>query len=305
MFSYSGLLKSVKKFRPDVIIVTGFSLATVRIYWYCKWRAIPYIIWSGSIDARGRLSSFLRTAQRKFLARQAAGFVAYGTKAKNYLMGLGVPEEKISIAINTVDVSYFSSEVQKLRGEYAKNGRKHLTYVGELSERKNLYKVLQAIEALSHVRNDFVLDVIGVGSERKNLEKFVRGKNLSGFVRFHGYQQKTELPKHLAKSSCFLFQTDFDIWGLVLVEAMAAGLPCLASVHAGASCDLVKNGENGYLVDFEKLDLVLEKVNWILDNSKQAALIGKNAQKFILEHVNLKVAVLGFIQPLKMVTRTA
>jgi glycosyltransferase involved in cell wall biosynthesis len=300
MFFYSGLLKAVKNFKPDVIITTGFSMATVKIWWYCKRRAIPYVIWSGSIPAKGRLDSFPRIALRRFLAHHAAAFVAYGTKAKEYLIRLGVAEEKIAIAVNTVDVSFFSAAVKNLRCEFALNGRKHLTYIGELSARKNVQQLLQVIQALSSMRRDFVLDVIGDGGERKSLERFVRDKNLCEFVHFHGYQQKLQLPEHLARSSCFLFQTDFDIWGLVLVEAMAAGIPCLASVHAGASFDLIKDGENGFLMDFKNADAVVEKVNCLLDNHDQVASFGKNAQRFVFENANLKVSASGFLRALRI-----
>jgi glycosyltransferase involved in cell wall biosynthesis len=54
----------------------------------------------------------------------------------------------------------------------------------------------------------------------------------------------------------FLFPTASDIWGLVLVEAMASGKACVASVHAGATRDLIADGVTGYAVDFERREAV-------------------------------------------------
>lgn len=54
------------------------------------------------------------------------------------------------------------------------------------------------------------------------------------------------------QSHCFLFQTDFDIWDLVLVEAMSAGLPCISSIHAGATHDLIKDGVTGFAMNLSE-----------------------------------------------------
>ncbi len=302
MFLYSGLLKAIKKLKPDIIITTGFSMATVKVYWYCKRRAIPYIIWSGTVPTKANSHSFLRLFLRTFLAKSAKGFIAYGTLAKEYLSQLGIEKEKISIAINTTDVELFKSEVDKIRKATTSTAEpKRLLYVGHLTKGKRIDLLLTIVSQLRKTRSDFVLDIVGDGPERRNLETFSRSLYLNGHVRFHGFKQRDDVLKFLAHSNCFLFPSEYDIWGLVLVEAMAAGIPCLASVHAGASSDLVKDGENGFLMDFKNTDAVVEKVNCLLDNPDQIASFGKNAQKFVLEQANLKVSAAGFLKALKIV----
>ncbi len=65
---------------------------------------------------------------------------------------------------------------------------------------------------------------------------------------------------------CFRLQRDTNIWGLVLVEAMSAGLPCISSIYAGATHDLIKDGVTGFAMDFSETEEVVDKVNWILEN---------------------------------------
>jgi glycosyltransferase involved in cell wall biosynthesis len=294
LFTYGGLLKLVKKERPDKIIIIGFSPGTLKLWLRSFINKTPLIIWSGTIPTSEH--SLLRRMQRKLMMKRASGYIAYGSKAKEYLVSLGADPVDVYVAVNTVDTTFFSTKTSQLRqGLEEKENRKRLTYVGYLIPRKNVSRVLEAVKALAAVRNDFVLDIIGDGPDRAKLEAFVKENRIPGFVKFHGFRQKQDLPFFLARSYCFLFQTDFDIWGLVLNEAMAAGVPCISSIHAGATHDLVIEGETGFAVDFSKTGEVVKRINWLLDHSLEARRIGEKAKQFIREHASLDASVAGFM----------
>ncbi len=308
MFTYRGLFRHLRVYRPDVVVVAGFSPATVQLWLYSWVRPLPYIIWTGSVEGvwanrSGRRTprSLLRTLQRKVLARRAAGFVAYGSSARAYLIELGASPEAIRIGINTVDTRFFAEETQRLReqdlnGRAGENEKQHLTCIGYLSARKGSLKMLQAVQKAARRRTDFVLDIIGDGHDRPRLEAFVRENGLSEHVRFHGYRQKGELPAYLARSRCLLYATNYDIWGLVLVEAMAAGLPVIASANAGATHDLVQEGITGFAVDFADTDYVAERINWVLDHPGEAAAMGERSRAFIAEHATVEKSAAGFVE---------
>jgi glycosyltransferase involved in cell wall biosynthesis len=296
-FTYKGLLKTLRQEQPDKIIIIGFSFGTLKLWIRSFWNKTPIIIWSGSIITKGRKDSFLRRIYRKILIRRAYGFIAYGTKAKEYLINLGADPEKIFIAINTVDTSFFFEKTLKKRKEL-KNifKNKHLTFIGYLVPRKGVKQILKIISLLKQQKKDFILEIIGDGSDREKLEEYTKKNNISEFVSFLGFKQKEELPEYLARSDCFLFQTNFDIWGLVLNEAMAAGVPCISSIHAGATHDLIIEGETGFAMDFSKTEKIVERVNWILDHPDKARIIGENASKFIQQNVSISKSCEGFLQ---------
>ncbi len=298
MFTYRGINRVISDYKPDRIIVAGYSLATIKIYLRSFFQKIEYIIWSESIDSPGRLDSSFRLFERKLLVRRASAFIASGLKAKEYLVSLGAPAERVFIGIDTVDTIFFSEETNKIRAALAKPEKMRLIYFGYLVPRKNVAKLIEIIEQLSLTRKDFVLDILGDGNERSALEKQVAEKKLNDVVKFHGFIQKEELPKYLAQSCCFLFQTDFDVWGMVLNEAMAAGLPVLSSINAAATFDLTIEGETGFAVDYNNKEDVIKKINFLLDNPERAAEMGKKSQQFIEEKVNIKVSADGFIQSL-------
>src|SRR4029079_17729780 len=112
----------------------------------------------------------------------------------------------------------------------------------------------------------FILRIIGSGEEEESLKALSAELSLEHLVRFEGFKQKEDVARFLAGAYCFLFPTNFDIWGLVLVEAMAAGVPSLSSIHAGATHDLIQSGQNGFAVDFSNTESVTEILDRLLEN---------------------------------------
>lgn len=295
LFFYRGLLKLLRKDKPDAIIVAGFSSATQKVLYHKIISGTPYIIYSGSIETGQMSKNPLRKIQRKILLKNASAFVAYGNLAKKYLVKIGAAEKSVFIGRNTVDTTFYferTNEFRKMQQEQSPVIR--FTYLGYLVPRKNVQLLLEAIKLVAEMRSNFCLDIIGDGISRNDLEKFVVDNKLEKFVIFHGFRQKEEIPEFFSRSSGLLFQTNFDIWGLVLNEAMAAGLPCLSSPNAGATFDLVKEGETGFVVDFNDRQYAAEKITWLIDNPVEAREMGIRAANYIREKVNLTHAASGF-----------
>lgn len=299
MFTYSGVSKLFSSYKPDRTIVIGYSIATLRLWLLSFIKPVNYIIWSGSIDRKGQLDSRIRIWLRKQFIKRASAYIAYGSKAKEYLLNMGADASKTFIGINTVDTSYYATQTNALREKLPTSPVKHLTYIGYLSERKKVIQLLHVVKALSQKRTDFVLDLIGDGDTKQQLMDYVVNEKLENLVHFHGFLQKAQLPAFLAASDCFLFQTGFDIWGLVLNEAMAAGVACIASPHAGSTFDLIQEGQTGFSVYFENTNGAANKINYILDNPEKARIMGQKAAQFIAANASVMASVQGFIKAIE------
>jgi glycosyltransferase involved in cell wall biosynthesis len=307
-FLYKGLGRVLDRLAPEKIIVSGFSPATIKVYLRSLRSAltfgknVPFIIWNGSIEAAYRPEGWMKRTVRRLIAKRATAAVAYGSRAKEYLVKLGFLPSRVFVGINTVDTSFFSRSTEKARQVRASaqaSGVYHLLSIGYLSPRKNVHQLIELMRLLHAQRKDVVLDLVGDGSERQHLEALARSYGLEDAVRFHGYLQKDELPAVMAEASLFLFQTDFDIWGLVLNEAMAAGLPVICSPNAGAAADLIREGETGYIMDFNQLEDVAAKVNELLSHPERCKQIGANAAGYISRFVALQNSVAGFLAALE------
>ncbi len=299
MFTYTGLLSLVRKIKPSAVIVTGFSLATMKLRLMRMVGGPPYAIWSGSVRRDGRFDSMLRILMRRLLVRGATACIAYGSKAAEYLLWLGANPGRVFNAINTVDTEFFINETDRQRVGTPPEGPARLLAIGYLVPRKRMSRLLDAIAALALKRSDFVLDLVGDGEDRHALETHARSLGLENIVRFHGYRQREELPQYLAQATCFLFQTDFDIWGLVLNEAMAAGLPCIASANAYAVYDLVQDGQTGYIVDYSDPEAVAKRIGHLLDHPEEAKAMGMRARDYIRAHASPAASVTGFTDAIR------
>lgn len=294
-FFYRGLNRIIQKEKPHLCIVSGFSPATLTCFYNSLIKGTPYIIWSGSVPHE-RNKNLLRNVTRKVLIQNASSFVAYGSRAKKYLIDMGAPESKIEIGINTVDTDYFRSETLKHRKRFENRYPFTFLYLGYLIPRKNVGRILEAAAILKEQRSDFRLLIVGDGIGKSDLEKQTEMLGLKEIVQFTGYKQKEELPLLLAQSQVFLFQTDFDIWGLVLNETMAAGIASLVSPNAGASDDLPVEGKTGMLCNFANKKETAVKMQWMLDHPGQVEQMGIEAARRIQDKACLNISADGFIR---------
>lgn len=300
IFTYKGIRRSVKRYQPDKIIVVGFSIATFWLFLRSFFIKTSYIIWSGSILTKGRQHRLPRLLYRRAILNRAEGFLVYGSRAKQYLVRLGAPEDKIYTAINTVDTDFFSEQVKILKRKRIVNFTKHLLCVGYLVKGKKIELLFDMIKILSKFRSNFILQIVGDGPSVGNLHKLAVEKDVADLIEFTGFIQKEHLPSWYANADCFLFPSEYDVWGLVLNEAMAAGLPCIASIHAGATQDLIVDGVTGFAADFSDPENIAVLVDRLLTDRDLAARIGLEAQKVIQEKVKLIHTVKGFKQVLHL-----
>jgi glycosyltransferase involved in cell wall biosynthesis len=295
LFNFKNLLSHLKKIKPDYIIVSGFSIATLKVIWYTLLRRkIKTIIWSGATKKRKEKKA--RKIFRSLVAQFFNGFIAYGSQAKDYLKHLGVDERKISIAINTVDTQFFSK--QQTQAVKEKGDKFVLTAMGYLTKRKNFAPLIQLVKSFLKVVPNVHLQIIGDGPERETLEKLAKQSKVEDLITFNGFKQKNEIPHFLYSTDVFLFQTNFDIWGLVLNEAMAARCCCLASINAGSTHDLIEHGENGYMVDFEDQSKVLSILKKLSSDPDLVNKIGTRAKETITTKASIIHSVEGFLQQL-------
>jgi glycosyltransferase involved in cell wall biosynthesis len=261
------LSASLKKFSPEAIICGGYNyVASWQALMWARRRGVRFALWSESNaqDARAlrKPVEFLKT---RFLKR-CDGFVVPGKSAFEYLRSLGAPAEKIFIAPNAVDNTYFAAQAENTTAHAAECREKQnlpsrfILFAGRLVPEKGVFDLLQAYAKLeSSLRSEVGLVFAGDGVSREELAQ--QAKRISpGTVCFPGFAQREDLAGLYALAEILVLPTHSDPWGLVVNEAMACGLPIVVSSMAGCSADLVENGWNGYVVpphDAEKLSVAI------------------------------------------------
>lgn len=146
-----------------------------------------------------------------------------------------------------------------------------LLYVGRLSREKHIQDLRPLMDAMPEVR----LALVGDGPYREELEEIFAGTK----TIFTGYIKGEALSKAYASADIFVFPSSMETFGLVVVEAMAAGLPVVAS-RVGGIPDVVEEGYNGYTFDVSDTGAIIEGVQNISVTKENMAQMGKNGRSF-------------------------
>jgi glycosyltransferase involved in cell wall biosynthesis len=268
-----GVFMFLLSHNPNIIIITGYDcLAYWQIFLYCKVFRKKCILWNGTTLLSAGTLKGIRGTLKKIIIKGVDSYIAYGSKAKEYLEYFGADSKKIYISTNTVDVDFFYNKVLQYRNsENFLEERKQfpnvvLIYIGQLVKRKG---VEQIIKALNNLKDDDIgFIIVGSGPEEENLKKFCIENSLQN-IFFEGFRQQDELPKYYALADVFILPSFEEVWGLVVNEALASGLYVLCSKYAGAAYDVINN-KNGMIFAPENIE---EITNLIKNTKNQIELI--------------------------------
>lgn len=202
----------------------------------------------------------------------------YSTKALEYE---GIASNRIFRIPYGVD----SNKFIKPNREY-NNCKLNVLFVGEVNQRKGIRQILEAARIINS--SDIKFDIIGTGKEYC-ADLYTPYEH---FVHFQGRVPYDVLLEKFSSSHIFIFPTMGEGFGLVLLEAMAAGLPVITTKNCGGA-DIVLEKENGFLIDVGDTDALVEKILWFKNHPKENERMSMNAistaQKYTWERYKIGI----------------
>ena len=166
----------------------------------------------------------------------------------------------------------------------SKLSEKRMISVGRLSKEKGYVDLIEVFKEFNKSNPDWHLDIIGDGSERNKIVDHIYEYGLASNVTVHGYLKNKEINELLKEAAIYVMTSYTESFGIVLIEAMAHGIPCLAFTSAEGANDLIKNNENGYLIDNRNFDEMVNKMKELASNKDKRLELGKNARNFSLNY---------------------
>lgn len=164
-----------------------------------------------------------------------------------------------------------------------------ILHVGRLDYSKHIEVLLEAMVEVKGTLPGAVLWIAGSGPEEKRLKKIARDLGVSRVVRFLGHVSREKLSVLYRKAGVFAIASTMETQGIVLLEAMASGLP-IVGVKKYAIPDAVKNGKNGYVVPAFQSREMAKKLLYLLTNPDIAATMGMAGRKMAQAHEVGKMA---------------
>ena len=180
-----------------------------------------------------------------------------------------------------VKTYYIPNTIDKIPLKKSKLNNKKLISVGRLSKEKGYLDLLKVFKLLYSYDQSYTLDIIGDGPERELLEEYVKFNKLKKAVTFHGFQKKDYINKHLEDSSLYLMCSYTESFGIVLLEAMSYGLPCIAFSSAEGAREIIKDDENGYLIENRSKVVMAKKTEMYFGDAKKQKELSNNARKTV------------------------
>jgi len=264
--------------RPDVIISGGYSIPSFYACLYCKLSGAKLIIFSDGTPAYERKLGRLQQIARKVLVPRASGFIAKSKPAADRFEELGA-KGRIFLAPHTTNLAPLLA-VGATR-DWSDRAELRLLCVGRLIPRKGVQHLIRALAGMRPVRQPVSLTIVGSGPQQDELEALARSLEVRG-IRFAGFVDQDKLPIHYAAADVFVLPTLDDPFGMVLLEAAASGLALVASKHAGATLDLVQDGESGLVFDPQDEQALSELIARLADSPalvRQLALAAYNVAR--------------------------
>lgn len=261
----------------DIIIATNYSYLTeMTAILYLKIKKIPYYleIDGGIIRKENRIKRLFKT----FLITGARKYFSPSTKTDEFLVHYGATENAIirhpftSLHCDQVLIKPLTKEQKRqVRATLGIQDDRVVLGVGQLIQRKGwdmLLDVAHKIEAGIYI--------VGEGELRSQYEAKIRERNLKN-VHLIGFQDNETTAAYYKAADLFVLPTRYDIWGLVINEALAYGLPTITTSKCIAGIELIKNGTNGFIVDVEDTYELYKNIEKVLNEPAFALSLSESA----------------------------
>lgn len=208
-----------------------------------------------------------------FYCNRADCVIAPSDKLKRILEDMNV-KTRIEIMPTGIDLTEFEHpESREFIEKYHLQNKKILLYVGRLGTEKNVEFLIEMLPYILAKRKDVVLIIVGDGKNKENLIKRALQLNLEKNVIFTGFLSREKTIQAFSASDIFTFASETDTQGLVLLEAIASGLPVVMISDPGLTSAVI-DGKNGFCVkkdqnQFAAMCLKLLQNNGLYGNMAQ------------------------------------
>ena len=308
-----GIARALAAQPYDAVWVHGWALASCWLgFAACRRLGLPILLRGESNGLRdpAGLKGLAKRALLPQLFRRVSAFLAVGANNADFYAHYGAPRERIFSAPYAVDNAFFLARAAAA-GESPAALRERegirpdlpvILFCGKFAGYKRPMDLLHAFLLLSGaVQASLVF--VGAGPLQAEMRQYVTEHRLE-HVHFLGFRNQSELPRCYAMADVFVLPSGFEPWGLVVNEAMCAGLPVIVSDQVGAGRDLVRDGVNGFLYPAGNCELLAGRLRSVIAQEDTRRRMGL-ASRRIIEGWGIPETVRGVLEGLEYATRPA
>ena len=250
--------RALDRLAPDVVVSCGYGLGVMRAAatWARRKARASVLLHETTYGDRPR-HWWKERLKRRLVRHLYDAALCGGDRHRSYINELGIPLERIWTPYDVVDNEYYRTGAEYIRTQ-SDTWRSYLRlpatpyflYVGRFAPEKNLMRLLDAFALYSNeVETPWPLILVGDGPCRRSLGRHIEQLRLESLVAIHPFAQSDRLLAYYGLAGCFVLPSVSEPWGLVANEAAASGLPLVVSEKCGCVPELIREGDNGYLIE--------------------------------------------------------
>jgi glycosyltransferase involved in cell wall biosynthesis len=266
------LLLRLWKLKPDLVHSQDISMG-VPGFLAKKFLRRPYIVWG-----RGNEVYFpwlFKKPISKLVLRNADAVIALSEDMKREMQKIW--DRDIFVMPNGIDLERFDDlprEEMRVRLQTKADDRL-IIFVGRFRPEKAVTYLIEALAVVRQKDQSARLVLVGEGPEEDNLRQLVRHLNLGDCIDFAGQISNEQVPQYMAAADIFVLPSLSEGFPNVVLEAMAVGLPVVAS-RVGGLPEIIEEGENGFLVEPKMPEQIADRVLLLLRNDGLRIRIARN-----------------------------
>lgn len=266
-----------------------------------------------------RLINYMKLKKIKFAIRSDGSFIKHEPIIKKWFKKTLISKASLAFSPNTITDDYFkyyglkqdnivryhftsmheNAFISKLltyqekvieRSLYFKE--KYIgIFVGSTISRKGIDSLVKITEKLKKTIGIYVIG----GDCPPMLLEYIKNKSITN-IHFLGFVDfETMLAKYLKFADFFVFPTRYDIWGLVINEALSMGIPVVTTDKCGAGLTLVKNDYNGYITPVDDIEEMVKAINKLVENHIEEEGFGQNCLDSIKSYSIENMAIVYYM----------
>jgi len=276
-------------FKPDIIHANILTRTGFIAYIEKKRKGIPYIIsehWSRFLSGKKAFNNILHKYLTQIIVKNASTVLVVSGILKKGMISNGLIHNDYRLINNVVDDFFFNNTASE---NHVGKLLLHISCFDEKS--KNICGIIRAVSALSKVRDDFSLVIIGTGLDFDKVFSFAQSLNLKkGIIRFEGEKTPEEVAEWYRKCDGVVQFSNYETAGIVIAESLVCGKPVI-STKVGIAPDFI-NESNGILVNVGDEKALQEAMKFLLENTNKynkQQIKNTAAENFSYKNVGAKI----------------
>jgi glycosyltransferase involved in cell wall biosynthesis len=273
--------RRIRRFHPDVIHAHNLFFRTTELAAFLRlFSHTPLVVTHhlGRVEDSGWLGSLIRCYEAscgKFIFRRSDHITVVSNAVAEHVRSTGIDSKPLTVIPNGVDAQLFHPTPTP------SNTGKVVLFVGRLVSNKGPEVLVRAAPTILSKHSNARFVMVGDGPMMKSLMTDSRHNGSSAAFQFLGTRH--DVPELMRQATVFVRPSKLEGMPLTVLEAMASGLPVVAT-PAGGTRELVQEGVNGWLVPAGDSDALAKAVSSLLSNPDEAGQMGRSGRQMVKQH---------------------